>query len=70
MIRAKGEDPAKYLKEEIMNKKVILTEEQETELYSRVIWELLQRERNEASLPETFIKAFHAPFIFLQFMIH
>ena len=57
MIRAKGEDPTKYLKEEIINKKVILTEEQETELYSRVIWELLQGEHNEASLQETFIKA-------------
>ncbi len=56
MIRARGEDPSKYLKEEIINKKVVLTEDQEVELYSRIIWELLQREHNEASLQETFIK--------------
>ncbi len=45
IIRARGEDPAKYLKEQIMAGKAILTEEDKTEIYARAIWEMLQREQ-------------------------
>ena len=45
IIRARGEDPAKYLKEQIMAGKAMLTEEDKTEIYARAIWEMLQKEQ-------------------------
>ena len=45
IIRARGEDPAKYLKEQIMAGKAVLTEEDKTEIYARAVWEMLQKEQ-------------------------
>lgn len=45
IIRSRGEDPSKYLKEHIMAGKAILSEEEKTEIYARAIWEMLRREQ-------------------------
>ncbi len=54
IIKARGEDPAKYLKEEIISRKRPITKEEELEAYAKVIWEMLKREVLEGvrSTPE------------------
>ena len=44
IIRARGEDPAKYLKEEVMSGRTKISEQEETEIYARAIWEMLRRD--------------------------
>ena len=45
IIRSRGEDPSKYLKEQVMAGRTILSEEEEAEIYARAIWEMLCREQ-------------------------
>ncbi|HDD68886.1 MAG TPA: site-specific integrase [Candidatus Korarchaeota archaeon] len=45
IIKSRGEDPSKYLKEHIMAGKAILSEEEEAEVYARAIWEMLKRDQ-------------------------
>jgi len=45
IIRSRGEDPSKYLKEQIMAGRTIPSEEEETEIYARAIWEMLRKEQ-------------------------
>ncbi|RLG40230.1 MAG: hypothetical protein DRO05_06880 [Thermoproteota archaeon] len=54
IIRSRGEDPSKYLKEQIMAGRVVLSEEEKTEIYARAIWEMLRKEymTNLRKIPE------------------
>jgi len=44
IIKAKGEDPSKYLREEIMAGRASISEEEEVEIYARALWEMLRKE--------------------------
>jgi len=44
IIRARGEDPAKHLKEEIIPRKRSITKDEELEAYAKATWGVLKRE--------------------------
>lgn len=44
IIRARGEDPSRYLREESLKRGRPLTREEEKEVYSLTIWEMLRKE--------------------------
>lgn len=44
IIRSSGEDPAKYLRQEIMGGRDLIGEEEEAEIYARAVWEMLRKE--------------------------
>ncbi len=54
IIKARGEDPSKYLREEVMRGRKVLSDEEEAEVYARAIWEMLRRDQmsNLSSTPD------------------
>ncbi len=58
IIRARGEDPSKYLKEETMAGRTVISKEDEAEIYARVIWEMLRKElvKDLNTIPEDKLK--------------
>jgi hypothetical protein len=54
IIRSRGEDPGKYLKERMMGVRDLVSPEDEAEIYARAVWEMLRKElmRNDYSTPE------------------
>jgi integrase len=44
IIISKGEDPAKYLRQEMMGGKDIVSQEDEVEIYAKAIWDMLRKE--------------------------
>jgi len=44
IIKSRGEDPAKYLKAQVMAGRTVLSGEEEGEIYARAIWEMLRKE--------------------------
>ena len=52
IIRSRGEDPSKYLRESIMAGRMVLSEEEETEIYARAIWEMLRKEQILRRIPD------------------
>ena len=59
IIRAKREDPAKYLKEEVISRKRSITKE-EVKAYAKATWGVLKREVLEdvRSTPEKYLNGF------------
>jgi len=51
LIRARGEDPAKYLKAEIGSAIDMITPEGESEVYARAVWEMLRKDLVSGLIP-------------------
>jgi len=54
IIRSRGENPGKYLKERMMGGRDLVSPEDEAEIYARAVCEMLRKElmRNDYSTPE------------------
>jgi len=58
IIKARGEDPSKYLKEETIAGRTIISGKDEAEIYARAIWEMLRKEivKSLNTIPEDKLK--------------